>query len=400
MQSKKMIIMANNIIEYINENIEKINTFHQDGVKWIDFYKKTLGDTDSKKESDFLNAIEIIKKTPKLCREDVRKYWAEDKYTGFIATILWGHIRPVHLRTIMTTKKESIVSQLNKMFDGFKKEGQSLIFEKMLKGGSYHIDGISISFFTKIFYFTSNIHGKKNLLILDAKMWDAYNAFLIAKNNQPIEFRKCNYFDYYQYCDIMHSFSSIKNPGQLEAYLFTHNKEVKTFINTKHINTFSQKNKKKEHKSSNLKNYQNNEWAPYEPFSTLRGSTGGMEFVEPGYCLPIINQMGEIEQYRIFVAKHLRGKYEGQLFCKLEKEWGKEVGNIEDNPNAFKILNHFTDEHSINEHIVEEKDGKWHRGTGVKYAYRYATFDKTIDITDAIGFMTDIKKYVQSELNK
>lgn len=162
----------------------------------------------------------------------------------------------------------------------------------------------------------------------------------------------------------------------------------------------SQKNKKKEHKSSTLNNYQNNEWAPYEPFSTLRGSTGGMEFVEPGYCLPIINQMGEIEQYRIFVAKHLRGKYEGQLFCKLEKEWGKEVGNIEDNPNAFKILNHFTDEHSINEHIVEEKDGKWHRGTGGKYAYRYATFDKTIDITDAIGFMTDIKKYVQSELNK
>ena len=54
----------------------------------------------------------------------------------------------------------------------------------------------------------------------------------------------------------------------------------------------------------------------------------------------------------------------------------------------------------VNPEIIEEKDGKWHRGTGVKYAYRYATFDKTIDITDAIGFMTDIKKYVQSELNK
>ncbi len=123
-----------------------------------------------------------------------------------------------------------------------------------------------------------------------------------------------------------------------------------------------------------------------------------MELVKPGYCLPLKNNDGVIERYRIFVAKHTSGTTGGHYFCKIEKEWGREIGNIEDNPDVCKIINDFTPTLSIYNQIITEKDGKWHRKTGAKYAYRFVTFEKTIKEDAALTFLEQIKDYVQNTL--
>ena len=399
--------MANNIKEYIEENIDEINTFQQDGVEWINHFSKTLNSEETKKHEYFINAINTIRENlpdnnPLLNREKVREFYS-DIYTGFVATLLWGHIFHTHLQTIISIPKEEILSKLNDMFDGFKTESPGKVFKEMLKGdkkhkGKYHIEGISVSFFTKIFYFTSHIHGYKNLLILDGKMWDAYNAFLRVYGEDVKKFNNCQYEDYEQYCNYMRSIPSVKRPEQLEAFLFTHNNDVKSFLGSENTQATKKQRSKPPRIAKRHKKDIDNEWKPYKTFTVLDGRTNGMELVKSGYCLPLKNIDNEIEQYRIFVAKHTSGAKNGQYFCKIEKGWGLELGNIENNPDAYKIIHVFSKNNNI---IKKSPKNKWVNSgkNGVFYNYKYLEFDANVTKEEAVSFMEGIINYVQNTLN-
>lgn len=379
--------MANNILEYIKENIDKINEFQQDGVEWVDYYKKTLDSEETKRNNDFVNAIKAIKKSlptknQKLNRIIVKNLYS-DIYTGFIATLLWGHIFPVHLQTIISTPKSMILSKLKEMFAGFKKDSSEQVFKMMMKGGEYHIDGIGVSFFTKIFYFTSHIHGYKNFLILDGKMWDVYNAFLKAngKNVKNYKVSNCQYEDYLQYCDYMRRNPYVKSPEKLEAFLFSHNNEIKTFLglgNTHTKKEQSVKNPKptKRNKKDNVSDY----WSPFATFSSINHAYhNGLTISVPGYCIPLNG-----EQYRIFVAKWERKSSQKILvdyICKLMYEWGTDHNiDIDDNPDAVQIFNTHT-------------NVRWGKNNDIK-SYKYVKFGE--DKGTAIEFMNQIIKEVKN----
>ena len=400
--------MAQHILEYIKENIDNINEFHQDGVEWINYYKKTLESEETKQNNDFTSAIKLIKeslpeKSQKLNRTIVKKLYS-DVYSGFIATLLWGHIFPVHLQTIISTPKSKILSKLNRMFTGLNEDSSEHVFKMMMKEGDYHIDGIGVSFFTKIFYFTSHIHGHNNFLILDGKMWNVYNAFLKAngKDVKKYKVNNCQYEDYMQYCDYMHR-TSVKSPDQLEAFLFAHNNEVKSFL--EQGNTHSKKDQRvKTIQPTNHNTKDNNSiWKAYKLFDTFKGNTSGMEFIKPGYCLPLRNKAGEIEHYRIFVAKHTGKKYEGLYFCELMRGW-REKGIIDENPDAYKIFNEFPSQTSkLYNKVITISKQRWYNNKKEKSnarMYRYITFDNTVSKEDVIDFMKKIIDFVQNTLKR
>lgn len=224
--------MAENIFDYIEKNKKGINAFQQVDIDWIEHYKKEIESTAAKNNKDFTKAINLIKRnTPQLNRKNVRDYYSDDIYNGFIATILWGHIFAINLRRVIACSKEDITEKIKRILENVN-ENPSKVFQNMKysKSREYHIDGINVSFFTKIFYFTSHIHGNTDLLILDKKMWDAYNAFQIAKGYSSKLFRNCTYSDYKHYCNYMCSVPGIEDPERLEAFLFEHNSIVKTFL--------------------------------------------------------------------------------------------------------------------------------------------------------------------------
>lgn len=141
-----------------------------------------------------------------------------------------------------------------------------------------------------------------------------------------------------------------------------------------------------------------NEWIAYQPFEKLEGNTSGMELVMPGYCLPLKNNDGVIEHYRIFVAKH---KSTGLYFCKLEEKWGTDTGNIDDNPDAYSIFNEFTPKHKLYGKIKVKAKQTWYNsknGKAEALMYRFLTFDDTVSKEDAVAFMNEIKDYVQNTL--
>ena len=88
-------------------------------------------------------------------------------------------------------------------------------------------------------------------------------------------------------------------------------------------------------------------------------------------------------------------------FCKLEKEWGKETGNIDDNPDAYSIFYEFTPKHKLYDKIKIKSKQTWYNSKNGKAEapmYRYLTFDNTVSKEDAVAFMNEIINYVRNTL--
>ncbi len=364
--------MAENIIDFIEKNIKEINAFQQVDIAWVEHYKKEIESTAAKKNKDFTQAVNLIKKnTPRLNRENVRNYYSDDiddVYNGFIATILWGHIFAVNLRKIIAYSKEEITGKIKKMLADVN-NNPAMVFQNMKdsKNKDYHIDGINVSFFTKIFYFTSRIHGNTKLLILDKKMWDVYNAFLIANEKAPKKFGECTYCDYINYCDTMCSIPDINNPDKLEAFLFEHNKDVKTFLPSQSKD--SKNPKKKYIKSKKTDNLSDN-------ILPQKNKGMGDELIDGRWI--VLNG----EPFRLFVAKRPNKFYFCQLCYKHEEDESKrksfDINTISD---AKKIIHKFSDK-------------EWCKGRKWK-TFSYVKFEGDKAESKALALFNDILSYIE-----
>ena len=334
------------IQEYIEAHIKEIQDFEQRPIDWTIRGKNAV--EEAKQYTWFADAVSRIK--PQLTRSDVREYYEKGElYVGFVATLLWGYAHTNYInnfRRIVATPKEEVEKKLNNMIAELSANPTEIevCFKNMCNGGKNHVPGLGVSFFTKVFYFTCRIHGK-GTWILDSKMWDAYNAFLKANGKDVKKYKvsNCRYKDYMQYCDYMRRNPYVKSPEKLEAFLFTHNNEIKTFLglgNTHTKKEQSVKNPKptKRNKKDNVSDY----WSPFATFSSINHAYhNGLTISVPGYCIPLNG-----EQYRIFVAKWERKSSQKILvdyICKLMYEWGTDHNiDIDDNPDAVQIFNAHT----------------------------------------------------------
>lgn len=305
------------IQEYIEAHIKEIQVFEQHPIDWTIRGKKAV--EEAKQYSCFADAISRIK--PQLTRRDVMEYYEKGElYVGFVATLLWGYAHTNYInnfRRIVATSKEEVEKKLNNMIAelSVNPTEMEVCFKNMCNGGKNHVPGLGVSFFTKVFYFTCRIHGK-GTWILDSKMWDAYNAFLIANGKDVKKYKvsNCRYKDYMQYCDYMHKNPSVKSPDQLETFLFTHNKEIKTFLEQGNTHARVRNPKPTKHNKEDYK-YRTIEY-PTSPLYKMKTMDGGH------YVLEEEELTIKIKGAPIFLI--LARTQGGSHFCGF---WNKDVPN-------------------------------------------------------------------------
>ena len=189
----------------------------------------------AKKYSWFADVVKDIK--PQLNRKDVAEYYKNDLYKGFIATLLWGGSHTNHVnnfRRLASTPREKVVEKLKNELECLNNNSLNICicFKKMYRGGINHISGLGVSFFTKIFYFSRLAHfHQRDLYILDTKLWNALKAFDKVHNIcKKYSVDRCTPLDYTRYCQYITNISSVRDSGNLEAYLYDHNYDIKEFI--------------------------------------------------------------------------------------------------------------------------------------------------------------------------
>ena len=213
------------INQFIATRLAQINQFHQDDMDWTTMHHGRgvhAVNEASEKHAWFNQAMKGMHH--KLSREAVANYYSQDLYLGFIATLLWGgaHCNRVdHFRSMVSCPPNQIVGIMSDVYKRIQANGMTQnLFASMCRCGANHIDGLGLSFFTKVFYFMALSIGRHDILILDSVMWRVYNDFRID-DNLPSR-NNCRYGDYTAYLNYMNAVSGVNQPDQLEAYLFVH----------------------------------------------------------------------------------------------------------------------------------------------------------------------------------
>lgn len=175
-----------------------------------------------------------------LSRKKVFEWVKKDPYKGFLAAMLWGGIstmsssnRKSNAERAFSVDKKKVVAILTKTTELLKLGKEREAFDYL--GGDGKIEGIGISYFTKIMYFFSPGEPKESL-IFDKWGRFMHAAFLIDDNSVSdyYSFKNKNDFKselhskkpeseiYLDYLDKMRSVEKkgMASPGHLEAFLF------------------------------------------------------------------------------------------------------------------------------------------------------------------------------------
>lgn len=227
-----------NIRDYIQMNINEVNNFMQNGFAWrYDSHGNDLLEPLIQNSSaDFDAAINFVPNL--LDRNLVLELYNTDLYYGFIATLLWGGYHSF----IYTRPKFSAIANLERTeFDEKLNNIQLLMGENriadaylsLLPGADNYINGLRISYFTKILYYLGQMNDvNPSPLIFDQFSMNIHIALLIADgqindfytiNPRTGQFRFIDrtgmncYFDYNQR---MANVENVNSSSQLESILF------------------------------------------------------------------------------------------------------------------------------------------------------------------------------------
>lgn len=146
---------------------------------------------------------ELMKKE-NLSRYNVFEYFKNDLYKGYVAAMLWGGINATRPsikgdKTGTTTQayhafnysKETILTKLSDVKTKIDNNQITNAFESMLPGRMNQIDGVGISFFTKIIYYMSSEKMDVRPLIYDK--WGRFMHVALLSEEEH-----CNIEDFYQ----------------------------------------------------------------------------------------------------------------------------------------------------------------------------------------------------------
>jgi len=217
------------LIDFIKAHTQDINNYQQPAFDWKlkkngKPYKVIEDVTDHK--GPMAEAIQVIPE--KLDRTSVVKCFRKDIYTGFVATLLWGGMHKDvnlkrHFKALAKVDKtviEEKLSRIKKMLEE-NKPGEALA--SMLRGiyadkeerNENHIDGISVSYATKLLYFLTNgmsLNHNLRPLIYDQFLANAHCALLTDRD------KHIPYYVYDEKDGIM----------RLSIYILAHTAEIYT----------------------------------------------------------------------------------------------------------------------------------------------------------------------------
>lgn len=188
--------------------------------------------------------LKPILKSKVLSRSKVFDWVNKDHYQGFLAAMIWGGISTAttkkrtrsNAELAFSTSKELIEKTLNKV-TALLKEGKETEAFDYLYNGEGQIEGIGVSYLTKILYFFSP-RSKNESLIFDrwgrfmhaallmddesARINDFYSYKYNSDFKAELKSKKPEKELYLDYLERMRSVNKkeITSPGHLEAFLF------------------------------------------------------------------------------------------------------------------------------------------------------------------------------------
>lgn len=184
---------AKTYVEYIKTNYSTPSQ----SIDIVEVYK-ALGKEQLKtisKDTDYINIIDELWDRKNLSRSDIFDFFQRgDIYKGYIASMLWGGLgadktRWNNLKKALSTEKEGIEKRLKRILNLLANDKFEDAFKSMYDENK--IEGIRVSYFTKLLYFLYP-HREKSLvpLIYDKWGWHIHAALLFedGKTDKILEY--------------------------------------------------------------------------------------------------------------------------------------------------------------------------------------------------------------------
>lgn len=186
------------VLEYIEQNKSEIKKFTQTAFKVKKQYQK----------QEYLNVykkLKLIGTEESLDRGKVLEYFNNDIKCGFVAAMIWGGINAARTRgtgNLLNTnfgnflndinidnKVEDIVEKINAVLNkDFNENGLMNLYIEFKSNNKYKLSGIGPAYYTKLFFFISQLHQcDKKLLIFDKWTIRLYAAYLLENDKKKLD---------------------------------------------------------------------------------------------------------------------------------------------------------------------------------------------------------------------
>ena len=205
---------------FLTNHTNDINNYVQPSIHWREGrFANPVGKAEAT-NGDF---AEVVRNLPaELSREDVVRFFREDLYKGFVATIMWGGIsRYIAEDIARNNDRDTTIPKLERIVALFRDSETD--FERIEKaiaslkrGGENYFYGIGPSYFTKLLYFLAyDMNLNTRPLIFDDNMKPVHFALMPEAGKNPFFYyvptvNKVIYAEftsfedvYYDYCELM-----------------------------------------------------------------------------------------------------------------------------------------------------------------------------------------------------
>ncbi len=226
-------------LNFIKNHINNINNYIQPAIHWREGrFANPVGKAEAT-NGDF---AEVVRNLPaELSRDDVVRFFREDLYKGFVATIMWGGISRFQAEGIARNNdRNSAIPKLERLVALLRDSGTDIeriedAIASLRRGGENYFYGIGPSYFTKLLYFLAyDMDLNTRPLIYDENMKPVHFALMPEAEKNPFFYyvpigNKVTYAEftsfedvYYDYCELMCETAceigvDVKN---LEAWVF------------------------------------------------------------------------------------------------------------------------------------------------------------------------------------
>ena len=207
-------------LNFIKNHINNINNYTQPSIHWREGrFANPVGKAEAT-DGDF---AEVVRNLPaELSREDVVRFFREDLYKGFVATIMWGGISRFQAegiarnndRNTTMPKLERLIALLRNSETDIERIENAIASLK--RGGENYFYGIGPSYFTKLLYFLAyDMDLNIRPLIYDENMKPVHFALMPEAGRNPffyylpvdntVTYAESTKFEdvYYDYCELM-----------------------------------------------------------------------------------------------------------------------------------------------------------------------------------------------------
>ena len=226
-------------LHFIKTHINNINNYVQPSIHWREGrFANPVGKAEST-NGDF---AEVVRNLPtELSREDVVRFFHEDLYKGFVATIMWGGISRFQAegiarkndRNSTMPKLERLVALLRNAETDIERIEDAITSLK--RGGENYFYGIGPSYFTKLLYFLAyEMNLNIRPLIYDENMKPAHFALMPEAGQNPFFYyepsgNKVNFTEHTTFEDVYHPYCELMCKTACEVGVDVRNLEAWAF---------------------------------------------------------------------------------------------------------------------------------------------------------------------------